>query len=214
MPYYRCPGCGVTVHSAAAFSAARVCPDCSTALPKDARVYPAPPSTRHLRRVLAARPEAAAKARHAMRALPLAAATRDTLELLVSELVTNAVRHAGLGPEDPVSIHITSRTDRVRLAVRDNGPGFAHPSVDASDPLALGGRGCVIVDTLSDTWGIDRDASGCTVWCEVAVDERPDEAVDRVVTNAYVGHLAGQMAAPTGLELLSPRTENQARPSA
>ena len=206
MPYYRCPGCGVTVHSAAAFSAARVCPDCSTALPRDARVYPTAPSTRHLRRVLAARPEAAARARHAMRALPLDAATRDTLELLVSELVTNAVRHAGLGPDDPVSVHITSRADRVRLAVRDSGPGFADPSTEAGDPLASGGRGCVIVDTLSDAWGIDRDASGCTVWCEVAVDEQPEEAVDRVVTNAYVGHLAGQMAALPGLDLTRPRS--------
>jgi anti-sigma regulatory factor (Ser/Thr protein kinase) len=196
MPYYRCPGCGLTVHSAAAFSAARVCPDCSAALPKDARVYPTPTPMRQIRRVLAARPEAAAKARRAVRALPVAAEARDTLELLVSELVANAVLHAGLCPEDPVSVHITSRPDRVRVAVRDSGPGFGAPSADCGDLLAPGGRGCVIVDALSDTWGIERDAGGCTVWCEVGVDEHPREAVDRVVTDAYVGHLAVQMATP------------------
>ena len=173
MPYYGCPGCGLTVHTAAAFSTARVCPHCSTALPEEARVYPNPTATRQIRRLLSARPEAPGKARHAVRALPVAAATRETLELLVSELVTNAVVHAGLGPEDPISLHITSRVDRVRLAVRDPGPGFSRPAAPHRDPLAPGGRGVAIVDALSDDWGVDLDASGCTVWCEVAADEQP-----------------------------------------
>ena len=176
MPYYGCPGCGLTVHTAAAFSTARVCPHCSTALPEEARVYPSPTATRQIRRVLAARPESAGKARHAVRALPIAAATRDTLELLVSELVTNAVVHAGLGPEDPISVHITSRVDRVRLVVSDPGPGFSRPVARSGDVLAPGGRGVAIVDALSDAWGVDVDGSGCTVWCEVAAGELPDSA--------------------------------------
>jgi len=204
MPYYRCPGCGTTVHSAAAFSARRVCPECSADLTGTARVYPAP--TRHVRRVLAARPEAAAQARHAARALPLAAATRDKLEMIVSELVANSVRHAGLTVEDPVSVHITSRADRVRLVVRDGGPGFtASPAGNGNgsgngngngngDPLAPGGRGHVIVDALADAWGVDSDRSGCTVWCEIAIDDRPGEAVDREVTEAYLRVLTAQMA--------------------
>jgi anti-sigma regulatory factor (Ser/Thr protein kinase) len=192
MPYYRCPGCGITVHSAASFASVRTCPDCGTAMPRSARVYPAP--TRHVRRVLAAGPKAPAKARHAARALQASPATRETLEMLVSELVANAVLHAGLTQEDPVSVHITSRADRIRLTVRDPGPGFEPPSRNGGDLLAPGGRGFVIVDALSDTWGIERDRHGCTVWCELTVDERPAEALDRQVTEAYLGSLAGQMA--------------------
>ena len=194
MPYYQCPACGVTVHSAAAFSALRTCQECSAALPADARVYPTP--IRHIRRVLAARPDAAGKARHAARALPLSPATRDKLELIASELVANAVLHAGLEADDPISVHITSRSDRVRISVRDPGPGFELPSNGAAaDPLAADGRGFVIVAALTDAWGIDCDRSGCTVWCEVEVDERPREAVDRQITDAYLNVLAGQMTA-------------------
>jgi anti-sigma regulatory factor (Ser/Thr protein kinase) len=194
MPYYRCPGCGLTVHTAAAFSAARTCPHCAAALPRTARVYPTPTVTRHIRRVLPARPEAIAEARRAVRGLLVDAAARDTLELLVSELVTNSVVHAGLGPEDPISVHITGRADRVRLAVRDSGPGFDEPSANGHDELAPGGRGCVIVDALADAWGIDGDAAGCTVWCEIAVAEHPAESVDHAVTEAYISRLAGQTA--------------------
>lgn len=196
MPYYRCPGCGLTVHSAAAFSAARTCPDCAAPLPKAARVYPTPTGMRQVTRVLAARPEAAAEARRAVRGLAVTAATRETLELLVSELVTNAVLHAGLSPEEPVRVQITALPDQVRIAVTDAGPGFAAPTIDGLAPLAPGGRGCMIVAALSDAWGIDRGPAGCTVWCEVDIDEHPDEAAQRDVIHGYVKHLALQMAAP------------------
>ena len=176
MPYYRCPGCGLTVHTAAAFSTARVCPHCSTALPEEARFYPSPATTRQIRRVLAAHPESAGKARHAVRALPIAAATRETLELLISELVTNAIVHAGLDPEDPISVNITSRVGRVRLAVRDPGSGFSMSVARNGHELAPGGRGVAIVDALSDVWGVDVDDSGCTVWCEVAAEDSRDAA--------------------------------------
>ena len=195
MPYYRCPGCGVTAHSAAAFAAQPTCPVCSASLPKAARVYPAPTATRQIRRILAARPQAVAKARHTVRALAVDASARKTLELLVSELVGNSIRHAGLTPQDPVSVHITAGIDRVRVAVRDPGPGFEAPPLDGGDPLVPGGHGYVIVEALSDAWGIDRDADGCTVWCELEVDERPGDAIDREVTDGYVGHLGVEMAA-------------------
>jgi len=195
MPYYRCPGCGLTVHSVAAFSTARVCPACSEPLPRDSKVYPSSTDSGQFRRVLSARPEAVSKARHTVRALPVAAAARNTLELLVSELVSNSIIHAGLTERDPVQVQITTRSDRVRLAVRDPGPGFAAPSIDAGDPLMPGGRGYVLIDAMADAWGIDDDASGCTAWCEVVVDEQPREAIDRAVTDAYLGDLGRQMAA-------------------
>jgi len=145
--------------------------------------------------VLSARPETVSKARHTVSALPIGAAARQTLEVLVSELVANAIRHADLTEQDPVSVHITADRDRVRVAVRDQGPGFAATSVGGGDPLEPGGQGLVIVDALAESWGVETDSSGCTVWCEIVVDEHPREWVDRAVTDAYVGDLGRAMAA-------------------
>jgi len=136
-------------------------------LPKDARVYLTPTATRQIRRVLAARPQAVGKARRTVRALAVDRNARHTLELLVSELVANSIRHAGLTEQDPVSIHVTARSDRVRISVRDPGPGFDPPNADGGDPLEPGGQGYVIVQALADAWGIDRDETRCTVWCEI-----------------------------------------------
>jgi anti-sigma regulatory factor (Ser/Thr protein kinase) len=145
--------------------------------------------------VLSARPEAVSKARHTVSALPIGAAARHKLEVLVSELVANAIRHAKLTEQDPVSVHITAGNDRVRMAVRDQGPGFDTASVGSGDPLEPGGQGLVIVDALAESWGVEADLTGCTVWCEIAVDEHPREWVDRAVTDAYVGDLGRAMAA-------------------
>jgi anti-sigma regulatory factor (Ser/Thr protein kinase) len=196
MPYYRCPGCGLTVHSAAAYFTARTCPDCSAALPEDARLYLTPGGGRSIRRVLGARPEAVGKARRALVGLPVPRSVRDRLTLLVSELVTNSIRHAGLRADEPISVHITSRAGRVRLAVHDGGPGFVPAAPAGRDPLAVGGHGCAIVAALSDGWGVECDAGGCTVWCEVDTHEEPATALAREVTSAYVEEMAIEMAAP------------------
>jgi anti-sigma regulatory factor (Ser/Thr protein kinase) len=194
MPYYRCPACGLTVHSAAVYSAARLCPECLAALPDDARLYPGPVARRTVRRVLAAKPEAVGKARRALIGMPVNQATRDVLSLLVSELVTNAIRHAGLTPEDPISIHITSHADRVRVSVHDGGPGFTPRDLAEARLDALGGRGCMIVAALSDDWGAESDANGCTVWCEIAGAPPPPWTSE--VMDQYVGELAVQLTAP------------------
>jgi anti-sigma regulatory factor (Ser/Thr protein kinase) len=192
MPYYRCPACGLTVHSAAVYAAARSCPDCAAALPDDSKVFPSPRARRSVRRVLAAEPSAVCKARRAVVALPVDQATRDTLTLLVSELVTNAILHAGLAREDPIRVHITSQDDRVRVAVHDGGPGFTPSASNGDRRDAIGGRGCLIVAALSDAWGVERDSSGCTVWCELRGTPPPPWTSE--VMDAYVGELAVQMA--------------------
>jgi anti-sigma regulatory factor (Ser/Thr protein kinase) len=101
--------------------------------------------------------------------MPLSEDARERLALLVSELVTNSVRHAGSGPGDDITLRISSRDGRVRIAIRDRGPGFSHPSLPPLDPFDAA-RGLRIVDDVADTWGADRDADGFTVWCEVATE--------------------------------------------
>jgi two-component sensor histidine kinase len=104
-------------------------------------------------------------------------ATRHALALVVAELVSNSVRHAGLAADDLIDLQVTVHDRVVRVAVHDCGRGFTPPA-PAGDPLVAGGEGFVIVAALSDGWGVDCDEDGCTVWCEIPLDEAPVEAVE------------------------------------
>lgn len=86
--------------------------------------------------------------------------------LVISELVTNSVRHAGLGASEPVQLSVRIDGDRVRVAVRDPGPGFKPPAAP-SDPAHVGGWGLVLVDQLAEKWGVDHDGEANVVWCEL-----------------------------------------------
>ncbi|MFF7215121.1 ATP-binding protein [Streptomyces sp. NPDC008238] len=87
----------------------------------------------------------------------------DTVELLVSELVTNALRHA----RGPVRLNLRVQEARLRCEVEDVSPRAAVRRV--ADSEAEGGRGMEILDLLSDAWGSDRTATGKTTWFELTV---------------------------------------------
>jgi anti-sigma regulatory factor (Ser/Thr protein kinase) len=86
--------------------------------------------------------------------------------LVISELVTNSVRHAGLDASEPVQLTVGMEGDTVRVAVRDPGPGFKPPGAP-SDPAHIGGWGLVLVDQLATRWGVEHDGVANVVWCEL-----------------------------------------------
>jgi anti-sigma regulatory factor (Ser/Thr protein kinase) len=92
---------------------------------------------------------------------------RNNLELLVSELVTNCVRHADMtNPEDRIKVYAAVAPERLRLEVLDTGPGFssARPTVrDFND--GHGGLGLVLLDRIATAWGVDLD-DRFSVWAE------------------------------------------------
>lgn len=91
----------------------------------------------------------------------------SNLALLVSELVTNAVRHAGMVKEgDVIKVHAAVAPQRTRIEVCDAGPGFT-PGVPRmrSYERGGGGLGLVLLDRLSVAWGVDGDEDVC-VWAE------------------------------------------------
>jgi anti-sigma regulatory factor (Ser/Thr protein kinase) len=88
---------------------------------------------------------------------------RNDLLVLVTELVTNAVRHAGVGPEDVVVLHLAAAEDVVRVEVCDGGPGFEPVP---REPGPHGGFGLVLLRTLPERWGIATDDGTC-VWFEM-----------------------------------------------
>ena len=97
-------------------------------------------------------------------------AIRDDVLLLVSELVTNAVRHAGAGPDRPLQLQLLRGPRWVVVMVGDEGPGFTwHPEPSAGNES--GGWGLFLVDQIADNWGVECTASGTRVWFEIAYDE-------------------------------------------
>jgi anti-sigma regulatory factor (Ser/Thr protein kinase) len=111
---------------------------------------------------------APAEARRAVVSLPLLEPAREKLALLVSELVSNSIRHAGLSAGDPIGLELASENGQVWVAVHDSGPGFdPQRQANGSDP----GFGLAIIDALADRWGVDRRPDGCTVWCSLQTKE-------------------------------------------
>jgi anti-sigma regulatory factor (Ser/Thr protein kinase) len=88
----------------------------------------------------------------------------EDIKLLVSELVTNAVRH----PRRDGDIEVTLQLGRarVRVEVADPGDGFRKPRVGTPPPDALGGRGLLIVDRVAARWGVTAGRP-TRVWFEL-----------------------------------------------
>jgi anti-sigma regulatory factor (Ser/Thr protein kinase) len=112
--------------------------------------------------------EAASRARRALNDLsaPLPASVRQDLELLVSEVVTNAVRHGGGPAGEPIEMTVRVDDLRVRVEVADRGPGF-EPSPSPPTMFQESGWGLFLVGQLSDRWGVDRTDRGASVWFEI-----------------------------------------------
>jgi len=82
--------------------------------------------------------------------------------LVVSELVTNAVRASAA--DDSVQLELAATDDGWAITVRDRGEGFepATPELP-DDPLSIGGRGLAVVSTLAGPLSVERDAQGWNV---------------------------------------------------
>jgi anti-sigma regulatory factor (Ser/Thr protein kinase) len=88
----------------------------------------------------------------------------DTVELLTSEVITNALVHAQSAPELAVRV----RPSLVRVEVADVSP--AVPIRRVVEAEAVSGRGIAIVESLASQWGVENVSTrGKTVWFEVAI---------------------------------------------
>jgi anti-sigma regulatory factor (Ser/Thr protein kinase) len=118
-------------------------------------------------RELPVTPEAAAEARHALDGIGDAVPggrLRD-VRLLVSELVTNAVRHANLDAGDVIGLVVEVADHALRVEVHDPGGGFV-PTAPSPDPTRPSGWGLYLVAELADRWGVDSDET-TLVWFEL-----------------------------------------------
>ncbi len=115
-------------------------------------------------------PMAAGMARHALDGLDvhLSAEMFAAVRLLVTELVTNSLRHANLAEEDQVELAVAVTDEDVRLEVADPGAGF-DPQTREGALEREGGWGLYLVDCLADRWGVTREPQ-TTVWLEMDLE--------------------------------------------
>jgi hypothetical protein len=90
------------------------------------------------------------------------------VQLCVSELLTNVIRHLGEGT--PVTLRVTCESGRTRIAVTDPEP-YAWLTVRAAGPDDENGRGLLLLDALAMRWGVEQGPEGKTVWCELPPPE-------------------------------------------
>lgn len=91
----------------------------------------------------------------------------EDVRLLVSELVTNSVKHSGLnGDRQTIGFAVRRHGQSLRFEVSDPGKG-PNRKVRASTEDQISGWGLQIVDRLSERWGVARATSGSTVWFEI-----------------------------------------------
>ena len=112
-------------------------------------------------------PTAASAARNALAALEQRVDTHllDDIRLLVSELVTNAIRHAGVPSGGQVGLDVSIDGPRVRVEVADPGAGF-DPTPRDEAMTKPGGWGLYLVDRIADRWGVVTNRIN-RVWFEV-----------------------------------------------
>jgi anti-sigma regulatory factor (Ser/Thr protein kinase) len=107
--------------------------------------------------------DAPARARAELRSAGTSiAGAHDTIALLVSELVTNVIKHT---EADSIELALLAAPERVRVEVAAAGPSFEAPS--EPKPTAYGGFGLFLVNELADRWGVHGN-DVTRVWFELA----------------------------------------------
>lgn len=128
--------------------------------------------TRRLVFELPAKPAAVSAARRALLGCngELPRSIRDDVLLLVTELVSNAVRHGKPGADRAVRVELRRRKRMVRVAVFDRGGGFTAEAPHAAQDKS-GGWGLLLVDQIADRWAVTPTASGTCAWFEIRCEQ-------------------------------------------
>jgi anti-sigma regulatory factor (Ser/Thr protein kinase) len=119
-----------------------------------------------MRTILSSSAAAPAAARRAIEPITRSLSARAASELLVvvTELVSNAVRHSRDGA---IGLEVELEEGLARVEVTDPGEGFEAPEKPRSAYPERGGFGLVLVDRLARRWGVRRDRDSTVVWSEL-----------------------------------------------
>jgi two-component sensor histidine kinase len=119
------------------------------------------------------RPESARLMRRSLEEQEIPEDIAHTVLLLSTEIVGNAIRHAGLDPDQRIVFFARLQPDFARVEVADPGRGFDPDTIDSD------GFGLRLMGKLAARWGVER-GKGCKVWFEV---DRRSGRFDRTATS-------------------------------
>ena len=122
--------------------------------------------------ILPPAPPAPSTARDIVRSVepPLAPDAADSLLLMTSEVVSNALRHGRPQPSQEIVLRVERGPHNVRVEVLNDGPVFVpEPPFQPNDERD-GGYGLYLVDRLSNAWGVEPEGDRTKVWFEVDDD--------------------------------------------
>jgi anti-sigma regulatory factor (Ser/Thr protein kinase) len=102
----------------------------------------------------------------------LSISVQNDISLLVTELVSNAVRHGGAAPDRPLHVECRRRDGHVRVEVIDSGTEFEQPTLPGGGDSS-GGWGLFLVDRIAERWGVCPAAAGTCVWFEMPAGATP-----------------------------------------
>jgi serine/threonine-protein kinase RsbW len=180
MPYLECPGCRLSLYSAASRSwIADDCPVCGSSLLGAVKQFPSANGARTLCREFPSTPAAPESARRVLDGLgsELGEDVHSAAVLLVSELVSNSVKHSKV-TNGSIEVFVCMTDAAIRVEVSDDGEGFDPPPLAHDD--AEEGRGLHLVHELADRWGWPTGLRP-SAWFEI----------DRVATNGSRAAVAG-----------------------
>jgi anti-sigma regulatory factor (Ser/Thr protein kinase) len=132
--------------------------------------------------------------------------TVDAAELMASELASNCVRHAHTDFE----LVISSRGP-IRVEVRDTGDG--RPKLQSPTPQEPTGRGLLIVEAMSDSWGIVPSAAGKTVWFTLEQQHDDSDEAPSDTSSGLDSDSGGRAVRSRGLRRMLMRRKRDADPS-
>jgi anti-sigma regulatory factor (Ser/Thr protein kinase) len=118
------------------------------------------------------------RARGALRTISELDAIRDDASLVVSELVTNAVKHSGATDRDRITLSVFGDGDRVKIQVHDPARTELLPRLRNQE---IGGLGLQLVDRIARTWDTER-RNGRIVWADLVFGDAAARRADASVT--------------------------------
>ncbi len=110
--------------------------------------------------------------------------------LVVSELLSNAIRHARPLPGASVQVAWALDEDAVEVAVSDGG-ALTRPTLAQATVSSLGGRGLAVVEYLARAWGVRSEDGGLTVWAVLAAPPDRHRAVGAPEMSQVASHARG-----------------------
>lgn len=117
---------------------------------------------------------------------------RQSVELMVSELVTNGIRHG----QTSFDLVIALTADEIRVEVTDHGGGT--PEMRFPGPDEPTGRGLQIVDMLSEEWGVESSGpAGKTVWFMLSAAAKDPQTDDQAARQSRSGGRTSASSEPT-----------------